>query len=117
MGLTEIKFKNLADFATYCEKVMEEDNTLWLLSIMASGLTKAELLLDITKAYNVYYKWMAVAVNDEWYHIAGLIHSAIEEEEAHYKALAKAVIKTPITKELKEIHSTLKEKHLGIDGK
>jgi hypothetical protein len=114
------KIENLYEFVRYCEQVIEveqdendETSTDWLLLMVSSKLKKEELLEDITKTLDVYYKWQAEAVSKEFYILADVIKRTIEIELKHYYQLAKE-LKLNISKEITSINTELKTKHLDI---
>jgi len=109
------RFKNLVEFTAYCEDVLKEENDNWLLSLLTPALSIPELAFDILKCYDEYYKWLKIAVDTECYYLADIIKKALEEEEEHYKNLARGVNMQNIQKEFKSINDLMKKKYLNIN--
>ena len=107
------EIKNLYDFVKYCESVGEENNDMFLISIFAANLTKEELLQDIRKCLTIYYKWLKVAVDSEYYLMADKIWTAKDYEIKHYCTLGKMINKKSINQKIIiEIDEELKQEYL-----
>lgn len=87
------KFDNLLQFITYCESVEEDNNDLFLISMLASHLTKEEFLNEVFRCLDVYYFWLKQAIKEEMYYMAAQIVTAKQCEIEHYILLAQAVIR------------------------
>jgi hypothetical protein len=103
---------NLHDFVDYCESVNCDSNELFLLSILASQLTKEELMEDITECLTIYYKWLKESINEELYDFSQIINEAREAEITHYNQLAFAILKKNIIKDIRSIDNELKNTYL-----
>lgn len=108
--------KDLKEFVTYCEAVIEEANDNWLLDVITATISEDELLIDATGCIRTYYQYLNFAVENEMYCEAGIIHTALQEHELeHYKALGKGIFKNSFTKQIKAIDEACKIKYL-ING-
>lgn len=109
---------NINAFVRYCEDLIEdaesEDNTDWVLHVIAADATKEELLADVQDTLGVYYKWLGFAQSGEAYYVCGIIYHAILIESEHYIKLGHQVLKTSIKKEVTTINKKLKDKYLNV---
>ena len=106
------EIKNLYDFVKYCESVGEENNDMFLISILAANLSKEELLQDIRKCLTIYYKWLQEAVEKEFYIMADKIWTAKGYEIKHYCTLGKIVTKKSIKADIQAIDEELRQQYL-----
>ena len=109
-------FSGLTEFVKYCEQINEkqEDSPKFLLtSIFAFCYDKDELMEDINEALEEYYKWQAIAVEGEYYSLAGCILNAKEAEMNHYIQLAKSSLKINLKKDITQLDSKIKFKYLA----
>ncbi len=113
MRINEIT--RLDQFVVFCEDVIsidKEDNGEedWFAFIIARQASESQLLDDYKNTLGIYYYWLKIAQNEEFYHLCKIIYEAIEIENKHYKALLKSIFKKSFKKEIIQINEDLKEK-------
>lgn len=107
-------FDNLLEFIAYCESVEEDNNDLFLISMLAAHLTKQEFLNEVFRCLDVYYFWIKEAINQELYYLAAQIVTAKQYEIDHYILLAQAVIREEdIKQDIINIDTQLNTERLG----
>lgn len=107
-------FDNLLEFVAYCESVEEDNNDLFLITMLAAHLRKDDFLNEVFRCLDVYYFWLKVAINQELYYLAAQIVTAKQYEIEHYIILAQAVLKEEdIKKDIINIDTELNKEILG----